>query len=356
MTLAAAPAPLFTVTPLDLNAPANREITMADLDVMGCGPNSRALKEVVPAAKGCISEDENRERLGRALALDFPSVAALKGTYAGQKLIICGGGASLARTLPDILKTLRRGKRAKILAVNKTHDWLIARGVVPTFGVLMDPRPHIADYMTPHRGVKYLLGASVDARIFATFAAAPYARKNVYLWHPIGTAGDMPYVRDILQKQFPWKSVAMIPGPSTVGLRSLYLAMDILGFTTIELHGFDSCYDCDTAKLWPYDKAVSFEPVKIQFTIFSKTDGAKFTCVSNPDMARQVYEFDKMIDLLIGSVRAGKRRFLPNITVAGDGAIPWMAWKNGGHATPARMMAKYGEAREWTYSEGAKPA
>jgi hypothetical protein len=27
-----------------------------------------------------------------------------------------------------------------------------------------------------------------------------------------------------------------------------------------------------------------------------------------------------------------------------------MAWKNGGHATPERMAAKYGDAKEWSYN------
>jgi hypothetical protein len=345
MTLALLRAAPFTVTPIDLDSPEIAKLMAPEADITSFGDDARALCSVVRPSVGCISEDENRERLGAALSLNLPSIAALKGKYAGQTLILCGGGSSLARTLPDIQRMKRLSRRTKILAVNKTHDWLIARGLVPDFGVLMDPRAHIVDYISPHPRVRYLLGASVDGRIFEKFCG-----RKVYLWHPIGTARDAPYVRELLQKQYPWKSVAMIPGPSTVGLRALTLAMDILGFSKIELHGFDSCYDAETSKLWPYDKSVTFEPVKVDFTIFSKTDGAKFRCASNPDMARQVYEFDRMIELLIASVRSGARQYLPNITIAGDGAIPWMAWKNGGHATPERMAAKYGDAIEWNYN------
>lgn len=351
MTLSFQTVPSFTVTPIDLESPELLNLIGDQADITFFAPETRPLSEVIRPSVGCISEDENRERLGQALALDLPSVATLKGKYAGQKLIICGGGASLEQTLLDIRRARRRSKRVKILAVNKTHDWLIEKGIIPDFGVLMDPRAHLVDYMTPHRGVTYLFGASVDKRIFERFSG-----RNVYLWYPIGTARDEPYVRDLLRRRYPWKSVAMIPGPSTVGLRSVHLGMDILGFTSIELHGFDSCYDPKSGTLWPYRKDVTFEPMKIDFSVVSKTDGTQFKCVSNPDMARQVYEFDKMIELLIASVKNGRRRYLPNITVAGDGAIPWMAWKNNGHATPGRMMEKYGYAAIFDYARGAESA
>lgn len=337
--------PNFTVTRLNLDDYADEGEPLQIIETKG---GAHALSTVIKPSKGCITEDENRERMAHALGLNIPSVAELRHAYRGRKIIICGGGTSLTRTIEDIKVQLASNNPPLILAVNKTHDWLINdHGIKPDFGVLMDPRSHIPDYMTPMDGVKYLFAGSLDPRAFEKFKA-----HQGYLWHPIGTARDQPYLREVIKTKHPLKTIALIPGPSTVGLRSVYLAMDILGVAAIEMHGFDSCYDYDTNKLWPYLKDVSFEQVRIDFTVFDKANGHKFRCASNADMARQVYEFDKMIQLFIGSVHAGKRACLPNITVAGDGAIPWMAWKNGGHATPDRMKAKYGKSESFDYQTG----
>lgn len=339
---APAKAPSFTVSQINLDDYPDESEPLQVIETRG---GEHALSSVIKPSKGCISEDENRERMAWALGLNLPSVAVLRHAYLGQKVIICGGGSSLTHTVADIKEQLALEKRPLVLAVNKTHDWLInEHGITPDFAVLMDPREHIPDYMTPTAGVKYLFAGSLDPRAFEKFKDA-----EVYLWHPIGTAGDEPYLRNVIKTKHPLKTVALLPGPSTVGLRSVYLAMDILGFTAIELHGFDSCYDPDTNKLWPYEKRISFEHARINFTVFDKARGHKFVCTSNADMARQVYEFDRMIELLIGSVKAGKRAYLPNITVAGDGAIPWMAWKNNGHATPDRMAVKYQGSVSYDY-------
>lgn len=154
MMLSIQPPP-FTVTPINLESAG-----VADIGEDGDVRPTRPLSDVVRPSLGCITEEENRERLGTSLEMDLPSVAALKGKYTGQKLIVCGGGASLERTLADIRRARRLSRRVKILAVNKTHDWLIEKGIVPDFGVMMDPRVHLVDYMTPRSGVTYLFGAS----------------------------------------------------------------------------------------------------------------------------------------------------------------------------------------------------
>lgn len=305
------------------------------------------LEDVVKPSEGCITEDENRERSAAAMSMDIPSIGVLRGKYAGRKVIICGGGSSLVQTLPDIRQQLAESDPI-ILAVNKTGDWLISEGIVPNFLVVMDPRSHIPDYVTPHEGVKYLFAGCVDRALFEKCK-----NHEVYLWHATGTKRDELFMREVIGRN-PTKSIAMIPGPSTVGLRSVYISMDIMGFAEIELHGFDSCYDPITSKLWPYEKAVSFEDKRIGYTARHKGDGSKFMCVSNADMARQVYEFEKMIKLFRGSLLAGVRKSLPHLTVAGDGVIPWMAWKNSGHATPDRMAKKYGNSRIFNYQTGAE--
>lgn len=339
--------PVFTVSKIDMDSPEVAKLSTDDLEVTTTGENSRPLCELVRPSVGCISEDERRERFAVSLGWDIPCASALKGLYAGQKVIICGGGTSLKDTLADIVAAKALDPEIKIMAVNKTAAWLLEQGIVADFCVLMDPRSHIPDYLVPHKDTKYLFDGALDGRAFDICKD-----HQVYLWFAKGTAGDEPFVRNLLATKYPLKAVALIPGPSTVGLRSVHLAMDILGFSTIELHGFDSCYHFETDTLWPYEKTVSFEKIKVPFTVVSQKTGDLFRCVSNPDMSRQVYEFDKMIDLLIGSAKAGTRTKLANITVAGDGAIPWMAWKNNGHATPERMLAKYGDAKAFDYSTG----
>lgn len=342
-------AGMFAVTEFDVDDPSlpaeNTETGAPQSVLPGVTFDERqSLSDAVLPSKGCISEDMHRERLVTALGHTWlKPLGDLRGSGLGRKIILCGGGASLEHTLNDIRAELSGANPPLVMAVNKTHDYLIANGITPDYGVLMDPREHVFDYMTPTVGVKYLFGGSVDPRLWDKFK-----NNDVYLWHAAATEKDHSFLRDLLKKR-PWLSIASIPGPSTVGLRALNIIIDVLECPSVEMHGFDSCYAPQDGALWAYHKPVTFEHSRVDFTVISQKDGKKLRVYANADMSRQVYEFDAMMELMRNSYRAGVRKRLPKIMIAGDGAIPWMAWCNGAHATSDRMKAKYGQSHIYDY-------
>ncbi len=309
---------------------------------------SADLRSTVPTANvGRVDIHERRRRMSLSMAGSIPSAAHLAGKYQGQKIIICGGGPSIEQTLPDIKAQIRLSKRVKVAALNKTHDWLLKRGVQPDFGVMADPAEHVSTYQTYQRGTTYLLGGFLHAKTLARFEG----KRNCYIWHPTNDdEGD----KEWFNQNFRNAPRLCVSGKSTVGQRAPMI-FPYLGFTEIELHGLDSC-DAPRPgdgkrKLYPYAKP----NMELSFKDLSQTcnsDGSSFYYQSNEHMARQSYEFYDMLEAIYHGQKSG--RIPPfKITVAGDGAIPWMAWKindHGGiHATPERMAAKYGTWPHYDY-------
>lgn len=314
------------------------------------------LRITVPTANvGRIDQAERRRRMALAIEANAPTAGLLLNKYAGQKLIICGGGPSIEQTLPDIKAQIRLSKRVKVMALNKTHDWLLKRGVTPDFGCMADPAPHVATYQTYQRGTVYLLGSTLHHTVFRRF----YSKRNCFIWHPTNEDPITPENTDGGDKEwfaehYPNAPAFRISGKSTVGQRSIQIA-PLLGFTEIELHGYDSC-DAPRVgherKLYPYSKPNMEMSFKALDQVCNR-DGSEFHYEANEHMARQSYEFFDMLENIYNGQRMGR---MPKfkLSVAGDGAIPWMGWKinerGGIHATPDRMAAKYGDMKYYDYT------
>lgn len=321
------------------------------------------LRAAIGPSKGRVTLEQHMQRLAFTLnhipAELWPSTADLRDKFIGRTAAIVGGGPSLAETYSD-LRCQVSNENAVVFALNKSHDWLIngqRRGrkhwdrmpMVPDFGVLADPSPHVANYMTPHPKVTYLLATELDYRAQIRFLQA---NSRAYLWIPT-YEGDASDVR-AAGEMFPNRDMHFISGGSTVGLRTINLAV-AMGFSTIDLYGFDSCYAPKTSSLYAYDKEYVTTDLADSVAV-SKRTGDRFRFRSNHHMAKQAIEFElishHMNNLIVdGDIRGVK------IRVHGDGLIPWMAWKDGGtdspicHATPHRMKAKYGEHSFWNYAE-----
>ncbi len=303
------------------------------------------LRDVLPVAACAVPENILRSRFCQHVGL--PNVVRYHNKYRGHKLIICGGGASLQDTLGRVRSAQRMSKKVCIAAVNKTHDWLIERGIVPDFGILVDPRPHVINYQTPHPKTLYLLGSTLDPLVVEKFqeAGAEYA-----MWLPQTNKGD----KEFMLERFPASkgySHAFVTGASTVGLRTISL-MTILGFEDFELHGFDSCFSTaktiqDVQQLYAYAKPESTHERR-DININDPMDGTGFRCVSNDNMTNQASEFYDILKKAENFIMDGKR-YRQTIRVAGDGAIPWLAYKVGKHMDMPAMEKKYGKYQLFDY-------
>ena len=287
----------------------------------------------------------------------WPSTGGLIDKHLGQTAIICGGGPSLAKTFPALEAAANNG--AIVFAPNKSHDWLIngekgqrrnrykRKPLIPQYGVLVDPSLHIADYITPHPKVHYLLGTMLHFKTHVKFLKA---ESKVSLWVPTHDEE----AKDILiaAEFWPDRPMQFISGGSTVGLRTIGLIVS-MGCDTLELHGFDSCYAPHTKSLYAYEKPYTTTEYSNPTAIAPNGDQLRFE--SNQHMSKQAMEFEDFCQRLSEMVINGTVRDV-KIRVHGDGVIPWMAWKsdkpNISHAAPDEMFAKYGESKYFDYASG----
>lgn len=285
----------------------------------------------------------------------WPSSAMLQNRFAGQTAIIVGGGHSLTSTFHEMSQQVADlGDKCKIFAPNRSHDWLIAgkrradneerwerHPIIPHFGVMADPSEYLIDYQTIHKDVIYLLASSLDYRVLLKYLRA---MASVFLWVPA-------YLEDgsdiqMCAKKYPGLPMHFVSGGSTVGLRTINIAL-ALGFDQVDLYGFDSCYAPNDGELYAYDKPATQHDI-VDTCIRCREDGTFLRYRTNVMMGKQALEFYDTLERLPHLSVDGQPKAL-RVRVHGDGLIPWLAWKASGpntlisHATPEKMEKKYGK-------------
>lgn len=326
-----------------------RLMTLAELAADEPGTSVRDLRAALGEVRTDIDGNELERRTETILKLGLPGLHEMADLYRGQRALICGSGPSANA---DYVSE-RQASGARVFAVNTSHDWLIERGVTPDFAVMLDPNRRCADYMTPNRRVTYILSTGCDKATWIRFLSLGIRPLSFV---PIMTDTNA----ETIAAAYPGRDICLIAGGTTVGMRTVHVC-GWMGFQEIELHGFDSCYapgfDGSTKTgLYAKDKPSTYHDAR-EITLASQKTGECFTCISNGAMARQIISFQALNTQLPDAEvhgRVGQIRIL----VSGDGAIPWMAWKDGGpdkfieHTDPAAMLAKYGDAKHWDYCKG----
>lgn len=321
-----------------------RALTLEMTDDLARGTEyARRLRESLGLLRMDIDIAEHHRRVDYMFSLGLYSAVHLGDSCLGERIAVCGSGPSLAASLPYL-----REFKGKIMALNGAHDYLLANGIKPTFGVLLDPREWVVSYQTPTPGVIYLIGSSVHPKVWQRFL-----ENGIKPWPFI------PIMTDIEHEELSEKyadQALYVAGATTVGLRSLNILMH-LGASVAESHGFDSCYAPGNNGLIGKEMHAHAKPYvdhDARVATVKSVLGDRFKFITNGPMARQIIGFNSFVqNLPFHGVhdRYGKFR----LVVAGDGAIPWMAWKDGGadkhieHLNPGAMAAKYGNATHWDY-------
>lgn len=286
-----------------------------------------------------IDRAENRARIERSLALGIPSLAELHNAFPGETLAICGGGHSILDTIPELLELIAAG--AKVCAVNKTHDLLVDMGIIPTFGILSDPKEFVAGYQTPTAGVRYLLCSSLHDATFARFRGFP----GTYLWHSLTETSDHAWLHELGRSRR--QSVLAVEGGGTTGLRALDL-MTIPGFRRFHLFGFDSSAPDGAQTLHPYPKPIE-DPLSLNPRLRDPLTGRELPREyrTSVPMAHQALQFEMLMRVRAIEMREGK---YPPISVAvhGSGLIPDWAALRDMHHDPARAAMLRAESPKET--------
>lgn len=207
---------------------------------------------------------------------------------------IVGGGPSLEESLDELRAMKSSG--ADIYALNGAHDYLLDNGIRPDFHVLLDSRPaNISFVQRPQQGIKYLVAAQCHPDIFDALAG-----HDVVQW-----VAWIPGA-DALAQEFD-QNMQFVGGGNTVGLKALTLCA-FSGYRDLHLFGYDSSYrDGENhAYKQPLNDGESTMSVMV--------GGRVFHCARW--MGRQAYLFQHHLrELSAMGV---------NVSVYGDGLIPWM--------------------------------
>jgi uncharacterized Rossmann fold enzyme len=228
--------------------------------------------------------DQVRENIKRSL----PWLKA--GETTAKPMVIVGGGPSLGSSLPMLTSIKARG--GVVFALNNTHDWLIERGIVPDYHVMLDSREENVKFVqNPQEGVKYLISAFCHPKVFEALEGF-----DVTLW-----LNDMDGVE-------PPNGELLICGGSTVGLKTMCIGC-VIGFREIHLFGMDSSYT--SGKHHAYEQPMNDTAAKTTVVV----NGETFLC--DRWMAKQAAEFQPLVKLL--------EKEGCSVWVHGYGLIPWIA-------------------------------
>lgn len=180
----------------------------------------------------CIYDNDVLYRHAKAaLQSGFPYLSKAQFPPYRDMLLVVGSGLSVEPFAEEIRKRSRWGfwhRPRPIMALKGAHDWLIERGVVPTYAVASDPQQARYDcFKRLNNKTVYLCASQMHPDTWVHLKG-----RRVIIWHS---------EVDLEQRKLPqWQNIPLVPGGCTTGLRAISLAY-LLGFRNLELYGYDSC-------------------------------------------------------------------------------------------------------------------
>lgn len=200
---------------------------MAPQEISLDHPNWTALKTV----NGLSNTNEDIARNIRAsVKLGLPSLKNLLGTKSGAVAIV-GSGPSLKETWVRL-----KDFDGEIIACNAACQFLLERGVTPTYMMCFDADPLVMEFFTPEtlrKEITYLIASRCPPDVFEVLGEHEC---KVYLWHANGDR----YIEEIMQENGLFDE-PMVNGGTAAVTRSMYLAPP-LGYREIHVFGGDSSF------------------------------------------------------------------------------------------------------------------
>ncbi len=172
-----------------------------------------SLKPAVP-----IEELERHVRINASLGRPF--LLGNKYDLRDEPLAIVAGGPSLKSTIEE----LRSFKN--VMVCGTAHDYLIAKGIAPTFAVHCDQAADLHAFQNKSPDIQYLIGTNVNPDLVRHLHDCP-----VLLWDTDGWMNKEVY-----------QGRGRINGGSTAACRAPALGT-VLGFKEFHLFGVDSCFE-----------------------------------------------------------------------------------------------------------------
>lgn len=143
-----------------------------------------------------------------------------------EEIVIVSAGPMLIPE--DVRAEARAGK--KIVAVKHAMQPLIQAGITPWACILLDPRPHVSDFVSnPDPKTLWFVASQCDPEVTRKLLAAGC---TVWGYHANVNAGE--------EKLINRQPQAIISGGSATATRGMY-ALAHIGFSRFRLYGYDLC-------------------------------------------------------------------------------------------------------------------
>lgn len=213
-------------------------------------------------------------------------------------LLVCGG-PSLESTEKELVEAHWLG--GKIVTVNGAYNWCIDHNLKPSAQIILDAREFNARFVERDvPGCKYFLASQCHPKVFEACRG-----REVLIWHACSN-GEKELN---LLKEYYFDRVYAVDGGTTAGVRAISL-LRMLGFTRMEIFGFDSCFL--NGKHHSFDQPENMENgISVWLRPDGRDDKAKqFICA--PWHMKQAEDFQELIR---------KRGDLFELNVHGDGLI-----------------------------------
>src|SRR3990172_11794355 len=170
----------------------------------------------------CIPLWLRDEYIKLACARSLPRIEAHHEKRSEPIAVVCFG--------PSLNQTWEQVKAFPyVMTCSGSHKFLIERGIVPTWHVEVDPRPHKITLLgKPHEDVQYLPASTCHPEYFDHLQGY-----NVCLWHVFDSKQDA--IRTLPPGEW------ALTGGCSVGLRAMTIAR-FFGFTDMHIFGMDGSY------------------------------------------------------------------------------------------------------------------
>ena len=225
-----------------------------------------------------------------ALSRNLTPFQTLMGTKSGRVAIV-GSGPSLHDTWEKL-----KNFPGDILACNASCQFLLGRGIVPTYMFCFDADPLMLEFITPHPEITYLIASRCPPKAFDLLEGC-----RIVCWH---AAGD-ERIREILETSR--RMEPMVVGGSAAVTRAMIVGIS-MGYTDIHIWGGDSSFKEGATHI--RDSTTKERRMAIM------CNGRVFETA--PWMTQQAEDFKKLVPSFM-------QRTGVSFHVHGDGLIPHIA-------------------------------
>lgn len=288
--------------------PVAKKLTPPVAQPLPTGPN------FVINTKNSIPHEKIREQIEENQKLIKNWVR--KCTDTKEEIIVVSAGPQLWPE--DLLEEYNAGK--KIVAVKHALEPLSNAGIVPWACILLDPRPHVYDFVIdPNPDVIWFVASQVDPRVTTRLLA-----KGCTVW---GYHASVGADEEIVTSKQP---EAVIGGGSATATRGLFLLRH-LGFYKIKLYGYELCFP-DKPDLNAVDEHGQPKYMEMSVGWNNPLSPAKKCFWTKPELIAQFEE----INLLIQNSNF-------ELSAVGEGIVPFiLKAKKAGELRQERLKVTMG--------------